>query len=315
MKDMSCIEQLKINSNIHDNLNENTSDDVAVTIDLIGSLINSKYNDSLSYQIADVIPLTGSFGKIYASTRKKDTNDMEIISKDVNTQIKTIKTGFTQEVIQDMQSMFNKSAKTYVQGVVKGLSAQEENRTLINLLESQSEVKPKLIVIDSHIFEQVLFQISQKVSESVIEMNRTTYKTLDSFCILPKDFAASVLGSFTFMSEGKEKNLYVGRVGRTDYYINPFPNTTSQFTDDFDIDYEIEDTSIPNYAYVGLKSGVIGQSSLVFSPYIYESQYITDPDTGEIILIVRNRYGISTNPLHRPLQNESLLHKFELIKG
>ena len=314
MKDI--IEQLKINSNVPiDSLNENTSDDIAVTIDLIGSLINSKYNDSLSYQIADVVPLTGSFGKIYASTKKKNSNDMEIISKDVNTNIKTIKTGFTQEVVQDMKSMFNKAAKTYVQSVVKGLSAQDENRTLINLLDSQSDIKPALTIVDSNSFESVLHQLSKKVSESVIEMNRSTYKTLDSFCILPKDFAAAVLGSFTFMSEGKEKNLFVGRVGRTDYYINPFPNTASQFTDDFDIDYEIEDTSIPNYAYVGLKSGVIGQSSLIFSPYIYESQYITDPDTGETILIIRNRYAISTTPLHRPLQNDSLLHKFELIEG
>ena len=117
------------------------------------------------------------------------------------------------------------------------------------------------------------------------------------------------------MSEGREKSLFVGRIGRTDFYINPFPNTSSQFTTDFDYAYESESSAEVNYCYVGLKSKTAGNSSIVFAPYTYESQYISDPDTGNMNLIVRNRYDIQTSPLHEPLTNNSMIHKFELIKG
>ena len=308
------LDQLKINSNVP--LIESTdSSDIELSDKLIGRLIQDKYNTSLAYQISDVQALTGPYGQVFTSRRSPDTSDFEIIKKEVQTQTNLIDTGFTQEVIQDLKHLYNASAKNVAMNVIKGLSDQEENRTLLTKLFQESEVKPALTVQDSHMFESVIFQISQKVSQSVIEMNRDSYKTLDSFCILPKDFAAAVLGSFNYMSEGKERSLFVGRIGRTDYYINPFPNTTSQFTDDFSIDYESEDSSIPNYAYVGLKTKQDGKASLIFCPYLYESEYITDPDTGEAKLFVRNRYGLVTSPLHQPLENKSLLHKFELIKA
>ncbi len=309
------LEQLKENSNIT-GLNENTNSyDITGTQDLLGSMIDTKYNDSLAYQICDVQALSGTFGKLFAARRKENSSDLEVIHKDISTKIYTVQTGFTQEVIQDMNAMFNKSTKRSAQNILKGLSAQDENKSVLTILYTESTTKPAFSIQDSDNLENVILQLSKKVSESVIEMNQTTYKTLDSFCVLSKDWAAAVLGSFNYMSEGNEKSLFVGRIGRTDYYINPFPNTASQFNNDFDYSYEIEDTSIPNYCYVGLKSKTAGNSSLTFAPYIYDSQYITDPDTLEIKLFIRNRYGLVTSPLHKPLENNSMIHKFELIKG
>lgn len=318
---MTILDQIKENSNVNTiagsiSISESTTSyDIAGTQDFLGSMIDTKYNDSLAYQICDVQPLKGSFGKIFTAKRKSNSADLEVIHKDIETKIFTVHTGFTQEVIQDMNAMFNKSTKKSVQKILKGLSAQDENKSVLTYLYSESDTKAPVTIIDSDNLESVLLQLSKKVSESIIEMNQETYKTLDSFCILSKEWAAAVLGSFDFMTEGREKSLFVGRVGRTDYYINPFPNTASQFNNDFDYAYEIEDTSIPNYCYVGLISNTAGYSSLTFAPYLYESQYIIDPDTGETKLIIRNRYGLVTSPLHKPLENASMIHKFELIKG
>lgn len=297
-------------------INEETNSyDISGTEDFLGSLIDTKYNDSLAYQMCEVQPLKSSFGKVFTARKDDDTDKMIVVSKEVNVKQYNVITGFTQEVLQDMNAMFSKSAKSSIQKVLKGMSAKEESKSVLTTLFSESTTKAAVTIIDSGSLESVILQVSKLVAESVIEMNRVTYKTLDSFCILPKEFASAILGSFDYMSEGKEKSLFVGRIGRCDYYINPFPNTASQFTDDFDYAYEIEDTSIPDYAYVGLHSKTAGASSLIFAPYTYESQYITDPDTGEFVLILRNRYGIITSPLHRPLKNESMIHKFELIKG
>ena len=315
--DKSIIYSIKESSGLLDtNLTEETSSsDITSTQDLLGSLVDTKYNDSLVYQLCDVQPMSANFGKVYAARKKTDSDDMEIIHKDINTKTYQISTGFTIETLQDINAMFNKSTKKSVQNIVKGMSAKEENKSLLTLLYQESTTKPALTISDSGSFESVIFQLSQKIAESVIEMNQEYYKTLDSFCVLHKDFAASILGSFDYMSEGTEKSLFVGRIGRTDFYINPFPNTSSQFTQDFDYAYESEDTSIPNYCYVGLKSKTSGNSSVTFGPYIYDSQYITDPDTLNQNLIVRNRYGLVTSPLHEVLTNNSMIHKFELIKG
>ncbi len=296
-------------------LNENTTDDISNTDNIIGSLIKEKYNDSLAYQICDVQPLTTPYGKLFVSKIEDDTSDFKIVQKEVQVGLDIIQTSFTQEVLQDMNSMFSQSAKTSAARVVSGESHKAENKKIINFLLTESTTLEAVTVQDPENLESVLLQVSKKVSESVIEMNRENYKTLDSFCILGKDFAAAVLGSFDFMTEGNEKSLFVGRVGRTDYYVNPFSNTASQFTDDFDYAYESEDSTIPDYCFVGLKSKTHGQSSLTFCPYKYEAEYVTDPDTLELILFIRNRYGLVTSPFHEPLKNRSMLHKFALVKG
>lgn len=301
------------NSNIQDNLVEGTEQvDIAQTDIILGDLIKENYHMSLSYHVAEVVPMTTPSGSIYISHRNAETRDFKVTRKDIHTKVNTIKTGFTQEVFQDMQKMFNKSVKTSAGKVLAGISAREENEQLLKTLNLESTVQDTLLITDSASLESVILQLSKRVSEMVIKMNRDTYKTLDSFCILDQKWAAAILGSFNYMTEGNEKSLFVGRVGRTDYYINPFPNTSSEFDESFDYSYEIEDTPIPNYCYVGLIDKIPGRSSLCFAPYNYEKQYIVDPDTGDTILIIRNRYGLITNPQHKPLENKSLLYKFQV---
>lgn len=302
------------NSGVEDSISEGTEvSDIASTDVVLGDLIKENYNMSLGYHISQVVPMDTPNGSVYISHRNEETNDFMVSKKDINTKTNTLKTGFTQEVFQDMNKMFGKSAKNSAGKVLAGISAREENTQIMMALGMESIVKPNLTVADSASLESVILQLSKRVSESVIEMNRDTYKTLDSFCILDQSWAAAFLGSFNYMTEGNEKSLFVGRVGRTDYYINPFPNTSSAFDQSFDYSYEIETTPIPNYCYVGLVDEIPGISSLIFAPYSYEKQYITDPDTGNIILIVRNRYGLITNPQHEPLKNRSMLHKFQVI--
>ena len=293
-------------------LENSTQDDIAVTDEILGDLIKENYNISLMYHICESIPIKTPEANVYVQKRNQETNNFEIIKKNIQTKTTTLVTGFTQEVFQDMQKSFKYSAKNASGKILSGVSSREENSTLLKMLNSESDVKETLQITDSNNLESIILQLSRKVSECVLEMNQDTYKTLDSFCILDRRYAAAILGTFNFMTEKKERSLFVGRVGRTDYYLNPFPNTSSEFNDAFDISYEIEETSIPNYCYVGLVSNIPGQSSLIHAPYSYERQYITDPDTGDIVLILRNRYGLTTSPLHEPLKNKSMLHKFQI---
>jgi len=302
---------LKENSNV---LNEaSTSSDIATTQDFVGKMIDEKYNNSLAYQICEVQALKGSWGTVYASKRDFTTNDFEIAKKDIYTKSYTVKTGYTQEVWQDMNKMFGKTALIQSSNILSGLSAMNENYTLIEVLDVNSYTKP-LLQVNVNNTAWITSQISQRVAESVIEMNKESFKTLDSFCVLPAQWASYFLGTASYVktdgdSDGKDSTLFVGRYGRTDFFVNPFRNESRQFFQDFNEDYTIGDTG-EEYCYVGLKSQVSGESSLVFAPYIYEAKTVVDPDTLNNNLFVYNRYGLVTSPLHEPIQGKSMLHKF-----
>lgn len=309
------LDAIKISSNVPEKIiNEaSTSGDVASTYDFISSLIDSKYNDSLAFSISEVRPMKSNLGIAFASTRD-DNGDFKVIKKDIHTHNYTVKTGFSKEVWQDMTKMFGKDAKKSAGKILSGLSSQDENFKLITYLDTNSDTKDELIV-NTDTAGWITSQISQKVAESVLEMNRHSFKTLESFCILSGRWSAAFLGTAGFVKNDKESNdrnsLFVGRYGNTDYYLNPFPNTASQFNDDYDYSFEISDAS-PDYCYVGLKSDVPGESSMLFAPYMYEMQYVNDPDTLELNLFLHNRYGLETSPLHEPLRNRSVLHKFKI---
>lgn len=313
------IDQIKENSNIpisKSGINEaSESYDIATTQDFISHLIDEKYNDSLAYQICEIQPMESSLGVTFASKRNDTTGNFEVIKKDIHAYSDKMFTGFTKEVWQDMIKMFNKTAKASAGNILSVISRTNENARILALLNIEAEVKTSLTVTDPNNFESVMHQLSKKVSESIIEMNYKSYNTLNSFCILGPKWAAAILGSFNFMTEGRKKSLFVGRIGKTDYYINPMPHTAGQFTYDYNYDFENEPTSVPDYAYVGLQSKAPGQSSLIFAPYTYELQSVIDPDTLDTNLFLYNRYGLVTTPLHDKLEGKGKLHKFEIISG
>ena len=319
----NVLTQIKENSGISGgSLSEaSESGDISSTLDLVGKIIDEKYNYSLGYQICEVQPLKSTFGKTFAVRRKQSTGDFEVIAKDIHPKTNVVKTGYTPEVWQDMQKMLGKNALESSAKIMGGLSAREENQTIIGYISNNAESTTALTLSDDENFETIVQEIGLKVSQSVLEMNEDPYHTLDSFCILPQKYAAAILGSYSFMTEdfsGKtenERSLFVGRIGRTDFYVNPFKNDTQGFNNDYNDDYAIQgNTSIPDFAYVGLKSKDPGENSLIFAPYIYEIQNVIDPDTAENNLFLYNRYGLVFNPLHQAVQGKSMLQKF-IIEG
>ena len=293
------------------NLNETTSADVASQPNIISTLIEEKYNDSLAYNICEVDPIQTSLGQSFASVRKD--NKFIVLKKDIHVKLYTVNTGYTLEVWDDMNRMFGKNASKTSGKLLSGFSSNDENFTLITLINAQALIKPPLL-IDKGDSGWIIDQIAHRVAESVIEMNRHSFKTLESFCILSGTWAASFLSELDTKKDGLKNSLFVGRHGSTDYYVNPFPNTASEFNNDYDYSFEIEDSSVPDYCYVGLKSDVKGESSLIFTPYTYEMNIVVDPDTGDNTVFVYNRFGLDSTPLHLPLENKSILHKFELNK-
>lgn len=311
----AVLDIIKENSGIKSNsLRESDSSDIATTQDFLSGLIDEKYNDSLAYQICEILPLKSTLGRIYASKLNTTTNNFEVVKKDINVSTNKVITGYTKEVWDDMIKQFGTTADEAGSNILSNFSAIDESKDIVNLLEEQSEVKTPLTVNIASV-GWIANQITQKISESVIEMNRHSFKTLDSFCILSGKWASALMGHPDIETADNKGSLFIGRFGRIDFYVNPIPNNSSQFDDGYTFDFESEATGVPDYAYVGLKSKVSGNSSLIFAPYSYEIQKVVDPDTSNPSLFMYNRYGLEVSPLHDKIEKKGMLHKFEITAG
>jgi len=309
----NSLEIIKKNSGI--DLTEGTNSfDIASTQDILSRLIDEKYNNSLMYSVCEVFPLDSTWGSFFTTFRNPDTTNFEILRKDIYTQNIKIPTGFTREAWQDIIRMFKDDSSKKAASILRGISDDQENFYLIDYLRNNS-ISKSILAINSTNTGWITSQISMKVAECVIEMNSKSFKTLDSFCILPAKWAEAFLGTASFVLDNKDNNstYFVGRYGRTDFYINPISPNRNQFNNDFSNDYENSNSSNDkDYCYVGLKSKEIGYSSLIFAPYQYEIQDIINPDSGDFSMFLYNRFGLVENPQSDLSSSKKLLYRFEI---
>lgn len=278
---------------IANSLNESTTHaDIAQTDEIISAVISQKWINSLAYAICDIQPLRGPTGGQFAI--KYDKVLKKSIVKRTNVEVindTTSDTGFTLEAIQDMQKQFGKRARTFIGRALSGISSANENDKLLSFMDVNSALKAPLTLSDPTNIETNMFQLSQKVAESVVEINSIDYRTLNSFCVVPLKLAATVLGIGNYFTDTVVENgLYMGKVGKTKFYLNPDPASTT--------------------AYVGLSGTTPGNSSIVFSPYQHQVVEAQDPESGNVKLFNVNRYAITLNGLSEV--SNPMLHKFEI---
>ena len=310
------MENKQITESILETSINESSVDIASTEEMLKSLIDAKYNTSLLYQLCEVLPIKGAYGNVYANKRKFSSQPgFEIVKKSVEPTVKTLSTEYSMEVMQDMVNMFGKTAQTMSNQIIKGVSDTDENLSLMTLLDAECDDRPELVIPTGTNIRDTITMIAARVGHSALEMNHKQYKTLNSFCILPRRYAAFFLGWWqSALGERNEEYLYVGVVGKTEFYVDPRDVTGAAFNTDYNDDYTITAPvpTPPEYCYVGLKDKQHGNSSLVFSPHSYEIKYITDPKTLENKLFVYNRYDVISSPLHIPSEQSSMLHKFQI---
>ncbi len=301
-------------------LNETDSQDIKGTQDVLLNLVQEKYNTSLLWQICDVLPIKGTLGRVFVQKRNFNENKFEVIKKDIVPETYRMETGFTREVLQDMENLFGKSAYESVSEIFRGLSDYQENMYLMDFIDNNAVIRPDL-VLEGDVDNDIQL-ITTTVAEYIIAMNHMTFKTLEGWCILPWELASLFLGYWMpFRSEGKDDKsdfLYLGKFGKIDYYIDPRKSNelNAEFTDDYDEDYTIGQIELPDHIYVGLKSEKVpGYGSLIFAPYQYDYQEVQDPDTGEIKMFLFNRYGLELSPFHNILEQKSMLYKFKVYRA
>jgi hypothetical protein len=324
MKKENVIDQILENIST-EVIQETDSNDIASTQDILTSLVKEKYNTSLLWQVCDVMPIKGTLGRVYVAKKKYNgigqpiKTDFEVVKKDIIPKTYTLQTGFTKEVLQDMKFMFKKDAKDVIGGVLRGVSDWNENQHLMEFIEANATAKPDLVLSPDP--KDDIEYITKRVGEAVLEMNKYSYKTQKSWCILPFEYSSLFFGYWSGFRMGDvddHKYLFIGTFGRTDYYIDPREPKTirGEFDDSFDDSYALGDLEHDSIIYVGLKSkDAPGYGSIIFAPYTYELKYVTDPETGNSNVFLFNRYGLEMSPFHNPMEHRNMIHKFKVTRA
>ena len=234
-----------------------------LSIPSLGREIFQVYNQT--GPLAGVFALDQTSGKI-----KLLRNDAQVFDS------APINTGISAEAAQDIQAYFGIEANQIIAHLLRGLANTQENDKTSEFLNANAQIKTPLNLSDASNARIVVEEISQRVSEAVIEMNSNGFITYQAAVVIPMKYAAS------FMARSREdisadKSFYVGKTGLIKYYTDP-------------------DTTNTDTVFVILKDE--DRSGAFFSEYTDDIITAEDYDTGAENLFIFNRFAITANPKH-----------------
>jgi hypothetical protein len=183
---------------------------------------------SLGRQIFSVVDVHGPTGALFNLRKKAGTTNIELVRADVEVYpSKAITTGLTQEVIEDMRSMYGKEAENVIGKLLRGLANEDENLKTLAFLGAEAASSTDLQLSDSLNAETNLFEITQKVHELVLEMNTQNMRSFEAFAVIPFAPLGSIMGLSKYLGdeESDARGLLIGTVGQTKFFLNP--NATS----------------------------------------------------------------------------------------
>ena len=204
-----------------------------------------------------------------------------------------IKSGITAEAIEDIRAQYGKEAENIIGKLLRGLSNAQENTRTLEFLEANALADAALTLTDSLNAETNLFEITQKVHELVLKINSKNLRTYEAFAVIPFVNLAAImaLSKYAGSDEQDERGLFIAKIGRTRFYLNPDAASTT--------------------AYIGVKdTDDKSKSSAVFSPYATSIIDAVDPDTAVTSYHIYNRFAITASALHET--DNEMLYKFTI---
>lgn len=257
---------------------------------------------SLPREIGAYVDVSGSTAGIFALRNKKDTagkdiSELELVRQNVAVYpSKPIKTNITQEVIQDLYSMYGMDAYTQICTMLRANANDQENERCIEFLKTNCVDRGSISLDNPRNSEETFYNISEKVQQCIMEANSKYIRTYESWAVLPFKYNAGAVG-LTGHLDGElqtyKYTLNTTKIGVTNYFINPDPADDN--------------------VYVGLKDNhVKSRSAFFFADYICTLTSATDPNNGQLSYFIFNRFAIEKNPLHT--DDAPMMFKFKILE-
>lgn len=235
-------------------------------------------------------------GKVFNLTDNDDDADGEVTLKLVSATIEAnaidpYRIVISPEALDNYNSMYRDPAQA-IANSLRGFTNRKESEDVIKLLRDNAVDDGSLPISDKQNAETIMFELINKVQQSVLRMNSKRLRTYHCFIVAPYKYVASVMSTFAYQTASNTANpqdLQVAKFGMMTYYVNPVTND--------------------NNVYVGLRhpdnralcAGVFGN---------YQSKITTavDNNNGYLHVHIHRRYGMAMSPLHTA--DDPMLCKF-----
>lgn len=277
--------------NINEALSTAAEPNVATTDEnlSVAQMFQQSTPTSLARQILPVVPMTGPTAALFFPKRNA-AGDLEILRADVECYPNPrIKTGVTDEVIQDIRNQFGREADDMIGKLLRGAADEDENDNFFTFLDTEAKLESAVTLSAKDNAETILFELGLVIAQKVQAANTPFHRTYSSFAIIPWDLAAAFAALSDYVGESDDaRGLYVADLGTTRIFVNPDTQNTN--------------------VYVGLTSSDATRSSAVFTPYVSDVVRVVDPNDGSSKYDIYNRYAITGSALHTP--TEPMLFKF-----
>ena len=248
---------------------------------------------SLARVLCQNVKMQGPSASVFALDYDKD--DTHLIMKKGALECfesKPINTGISREAYDDICATYGENIATvYLAQLLKARANEQENTEFVKFLQDNAIDAGAITISDKTNADTVTCELSNSIAKCVMQMNKNNNRSYAAFAILPYELAGSIMTSFAYMTGTNTTDineLRVASFGLTRFYVNP----------------DSADTNV----YVGLlhHDGLCGTA--FFGDYTSDLSQVIDPDSGNFVYFIFNRYGFAMNPIHS--DENPLLYKF-----
>ncbi len=259
---------------------------------LIGAIDRILIKRSLAKRVSDVQPMTGPVGIITGAQWDKDTGTLTLAKADINAETKKIRTEFTVEALQDLESIYKENFYDVLAHYLVDELVYQLDDSFLTMVKDRASTKATLSFAGAD-FDNSLWAVGQSISITVnkgladlpISDNRSPL----GWAIVSSNVASLLAGTLNDSnSEGLDDDSpsYLGRIAGVEYYI----------------DYTHPNDGTDSVIF-GIKGNGYSKGSTIYSPYTMQWIDAINPDNGEQIFFLLNRSGIAINPLDEKMYN------------
>ena len=274
---------------------------------LLGAVDRILQKRSIAARCSDKQPMTGPLGIVLGMTRDHSNDKLKIARKEITPVMKTIRTEFSEEALQDLQKIYGEDIYDVLGHYVVDDLAYKIDADYITMIKARA-TSINALVFPAGDTNNSLWSVAQSVAitvnKSLADLPISDNRSAAGFAVVSSNIGALLaitLGVRTNEDQAEDDSpSYLGRIGGVDYYI----------------DYTHPNDGTASVVF-GIKGNGVSKGSTIFSPYTQEWMEANDASTGEKIYFLHDRTGMTINPLDDEYYNEgagdsAFLAKFDV---
>jgi len=260
--------------------------------ELIGAIDKILVKKSIARRVSDIQPLKGPVGIISGAEWDKTEDKLTIAKADITAITRKIRTEFTVEAIQDMQSIYGESFYEVLATYISDEIVYKIDNDFLAMVKERAETKDTL-TFSGEDYDANLWAVGQSIAIAVnkgtCDLPISDNRSPQAWAIVSSNVAsllAGTLGDSARAGENDNSPSYLGRIASVDYYI----------------DYTHQNNGTDSIIF-GIKGNGISKGSTIYSPYMTKWVEAINSETGEPIYFVMDRTGMAINPLDKKYYN------------